>query len=122
MILTMGGEGVVVCDAAVMSRPEIRRTLVAQAASFDMATLRASVQDMALGTRAWGFDLGEIRVPCALAHSVDRPLNPARATFHCRNAAGGLMEALPGVIWPIACPLIRTSPNSTASCCATFIL
>jgi len=51
------------CDLSVVSRPEVRSTLVAEAMSFKCVTLRASVQDMAICMRDWEFDLHEIEMP-----------------------------------------------------------
>jgi len=51
------------CDQAVVSRPDVRKVLVAEAAAFNSTTLRASFQDMALGIRDWGFDPSEIAIP-----------------------------------------------------------
>jgi len=51
------------CDLAVVSRPEVRRMLVAEAVTFKCVTLRASVQDMAICMRDWDFELAEIEMP-----------------------------------------------------------
>ena len=70
------------CDLAVVSRPEVRRTLVAGAAAFNSATLRASVQDMAIDMREWGFALGAIDTPVHIWHGdLDRNVPIAHADY-----------------------------------------
>lgn len=68
------------CDAAVVSRPEIHANLVAEAATFNCETLRASIQDMAICIRDWGFELREIETPIHIWHGdLDRNVPVAHA-------------------------------------------
>jgi pimeloyl-ACP methyl ester carboxylesterase len=68
------------CDLAVVSRPEVRDLLLAEASSFNSAALRASVQDMAIGIREWGFDPQEIGMPIHIWHGeLDRNIPVAHA-------------------------------------------
>jgi pimeloyl-ACP methyl ester carboxylesterase len=61
------------CHAAVVSRPEIHASLVAEAATFNCGTLRSSIQDMALCIRDWGFELQDIETPIHIWHGeLDR--------------------------------------------------
>jgi pimeloyl-ACP methyl ester carboxylesterase len=68
------------CDLAVVSRPEVRTVLLAEASAFNSAALRASVQDMAIGIREWGFDVREIMMPIHIWHGdLDRNISAAHA-------------------------------------------
>lgn len=68
------------CDAAVVARPEIHATLVADATRFDYVTLRTSIQDMAACIRDWGFELQDIEMPIHLWHGdLDRNVPVAHA-------------------------------------------
>jgi pimeloyl-ACP methyl ester carboxylesterase len=53
------------CDVEVISRPEIRAQLLAEAKEFTPATARTSIQDMALCFREWGFR----------AEGIDQPVH-----------------------------------------------
>jgi len=74
------------CDAAVVSRPVIRTNLIAEAATLNVATLRASIQDMAIGIHEWGFELKEIEMPIHIWHGeLDRNV-PVSHAFHQATA------------------------------------
>jgi pimeloyl-ACP methyl ester carboxylesterase len=68
------------CDAAVVSRAEIRANLEVEAATFNCETLRASIQDMAICIRDWGFKLQELEMPVHIWHGdLDRNVPVAHA-------------------------------------------
>jgi pimeloyl-ACP methyl ester carboxylesterase len=68
------------CDVAVISRPEIHASLVAEAATFNSGTLRSSIQDMAICIRDWGFELQDIETPIHIWHGeLDRNVPVAHA-------------------------------------------
>jgi pimeloyl-ACP methyl ester carboxylesterase len=103
------------CDLAVVSRPEIRTVLLTEASAFNGGTLRASVQDMAIGIREWGFNLGEITMPVHIWHGdLDRniPLPHANhltdeipeATLHLCPGEGHwmLVDHMPEVLSVVA--------------------
>jgi pimeloyl-ACP methyl ester carboxylesterase len=85
------------CDAAVVSRPEIHANLVAEAATFNFATLRASIQDMAICIRDWGFALQEIETPIYLWHGeLDRNVPVAHAYHEARAIPFATLHLCPG--------------------------
>jgi pimeloyl-ACP methyl ester carboxylesterase len=74
------------CDLSVVSRPEVRSTLVAEAMTFKCVTLRASVQDMAICMRDWEFNLAEIEMPVQIWQGdLDRNL-PVSHGYHLAEA------------------------------------
>lgn len=78
------------CDVAVISRPEIRSGLLAEAASFSSAVLRTSIQDMAIGTRDWGFELADIEV---LVQFWQGDLDRNVPVSHARHQANAIPRA-----------------------------
>lgn len=85
------------CDAEVIARPDIRAQLVAEAAEFTPATLRTSVQDMAMGIRDWGFSVGDVEVPVHLWHGdLDRNIPLAQGRIMAHAIPEAILHTCPG--------------------------
>jgi pimeloyl-ACP methyl ester carboxylesterase len=85
------------CDAAVVSRPELRPAMLAGVTAFTNAVLRTSIQDMAIGIRAWGFDLEDIEVSVQIWHGeLDRNIPISHAHRQAETIAGATLHACPG--------------------------
>ena len=85
------------CDFEVVLRPEVRNVLLAEASAFGSATLRASVQDMAIGIREWGFDLQEIGLPIHVWHGdLDRNVPVAHAHHLVETIPEATLHLCPG--------------------------
>lgn len=80
-------------DVAVMSRPDVRAELLAEAAGFTSAVLRTSVQDMAIGFRDWGFRLEDISLPVHFWHGeLDRNVPVSHAYYQARSIPGAALH------------------------------
>jgi pimeloyl-ACP methyl ester carboxylesterase len=85
------------CDLAVVSRPEIRQILVEEAAAFNSATVRTSVQDMAICIREWGFGLEDIDTPVHVWHGeLDRNIPVAHARALAATIPNPTLHLCPG--------------------------
>jgi len=85
------------CDAAVVSRPELRPTMLAGVTAFTNAVLRTSVQDMAIGIRDWGFDLQDIEVSVQIWHGdLDRNIPISHAHRQADTIPAATLHACPG--------------------------
>ena len=85
------------CDAAVVSRPELRPAMLAEVTGFTDAVLRTSIQDMAIGIRDWGFHLEDIEVSVHIWHGeLDRNIPISHAHRQADTIPGATLHACPG--------------------------
>lgn len=78
------------CDARVMERPEVREHWLSDIARPVSSTAgRASVQDIGLEARPWGFDLREIKCPVHVWHGDADDTVPLANGIYQANAIPG---------------------------------
>lgn len=85
------------CDAAVISRPELRLAMLAEATAFTHAMLRTSLQDMAIAIRDWGFELDDIEAPVQIWHGdLDRNIPISHAHRLADRISDATVHPCPG--------------------------
>ena len=85
------------CDAAVVSRPELRPAMLAEVTAFTNAVLRTSIQDMASGVRHWGFDPEDIEASVQIWHGeLDRNIPISHAHRLADTIPGATLHPCPG--------------------------
>jgi len=86
------------CDVAVIDRPEVTRALLDMIAKPVSTTAgRASVQDVRLERRPWGFALRDIASPVDVWHGdADRNVPFANGVFQSREIPTATMHAVAG--------------------------
>jgi pimeloyl-ACP methyl ester carboxylesterase len=85
------------CDAAVVSRSELRPAMLAEVTAFTNAVLRTSVQDMAIAIRDWGFELDDIEAPVQIWHGdLDRNIPISHAHRLANTIPDATLHPCPG--------------------------
>jgi len=84
------------CDVAVLERPEISAALRDDVAALSTTAGRATVQDITLESRPWGFRLRDITMPVHVWHGdLDRNVLVDRGTYQANEIPQATLHRIP---------------------------